>query len=353
MKNERRLKIGIVGAGDIVRTRHLPNLQQIPGVEIVAVANATFDSAKRVCEQYLPQATPMKFWADLVALPDLDIIWIGTPPHLHCTVTLSALEAGRHVFCQARMATNLAEAMDMLAAARANPHLVTMLCPPPFGMKADLVIRRLLAEQAIGPVHHVRLRSFHSQYLDPNAPPHWRQRAELSGLNVLTLGIYAEVLQRWLGPIRSVFARAKTVHPVRQGYEIRIPDLVTVLCQFENGAEGVLEFSGVAGFAPPDAVEIYGAAGSLFHNFATDEICIGRTGHPALEPVPIPPEMEGRWHVERDFIAAVRSPGSIKPSPTFEEGVAYMRVVQGVADSIREGREILLSELGKTPAETL
>lgn len=346
MKNERKLKIGIVGAGDIVRTRHLPNLLEIPGVEIVAVANSTFDSAKRFCDELLPQATPMKFWADLVALPDLDIIWIGAPPCLHCAVTLSALEAGRHVFCQARMAANLPEALDMLAAARANPHLVTMLCPPPFGLKADLVMRRLLAEQAIGPIHHVRLRSFHSQFLDPAAPPHWRQRIELSGLNVLTLGIYAEVLQRWLGPITSVFAHAKTVFPVRQGYHVRIPDLVTVLCRFENGAEGVLEFSGVAGFAPPDTVELYGASGALIHNFATDEICLGRAGHPALEPVPIPPEMEGRWHVERDFIAAVRSPGSIQPRPSFEDGVAYMRVVQGVADSIREGREIALDGLG-------
>ncbi len=346
MKTERKLKIGIVGAGGIVISRHLPNLRQISGVEVVAVANATYDSAKRVCEQYLPRSTPMKFWADLLALPELDIIWIGTPPQLHCTVTLSALEAGRHVFCQARMATNLAEARQMLSAARNNPHLVTMLCPPPFGLKADLMMRRLLAENTIGPIHHVRLRSFHSQYLDPEAPAHWRQRVELSGLNVLSLGIYAEVLQRWLGPIRSVFARSKTLYSVRQGYEIRIPDLVTVLCQFENGAEGVLEFSGVAGFAPPDAVEMYGSRGSLFHNFATDEICLGRIGDPALQPVAIPPEMEGRWHVEWDFIAAVRSPGSIKPSPTFEEGVAYMRVVQGVADSIRDGREVVLSELG-------
>jgi predicted dehydrogenase len=113
------------------------------------------------------------------------------------------------------------------------------------GMRADLLVKKLLAENYIGQPHHVRLQSFTSNYLDLNAPPHWRQRIELSGLNVLTLGIYVEVLQRWLGNIIGVFARGKIIYPIRQGYEVIIPDLLTVLCQFESGAEGVLEFSGV------------------------------------------------------------------------------------------------------------
>ena len=50
----------------------------------------------------------------------------------------------------------------------------------------------------------------------------------------------------------EVFARGKIVHPLRQGYEVIIPDLLTVLCAFENGAEGVLEFSGVDAMAPGD-----------------------------------------------------------------------------------------------------
>ena len=47
----------------------------------------------------------------------------------------------------------------------------------------------------------------------------------------------------------------------------------------------------------------------------------------------ITPELEGEWHVEDDFIAAVKSKGRVRPHPDFEEGVRYMRVVQAVADS--------------------
>src|SRR5213083_790286 len=165
-KNNHKLRIGIVGAGKIVRDRHLPALKKHSEVEIVAVSNSTYDSSEKFCNENLPQATPMRNWADLLAVPDLDIIWIGTPPYMHSAVTISALEAGKHVFCQARMAMDLAEAEEMLAASKRYPAQVTMLCPPPMGMRADLLVKKLLAENYIGHPHHVRLQSFTSNYLD-------------------------------------------------------------------------------------------------------------------------------------------------------------------------------------------
>src|SRR4029450_13383806 len=105
---------------------------------------------------------------------------------MHSAVTVSALEAGKHVFCQARMANDRTEAEEMLAASKRYPELVTMLCPPPYGLRADLLVKKLLPENFIGQPHHVRLQSFNGNWLDPDAQAHWRQRIELSGLNVLT-----------------------------------------------------------------------------------------------------------------------------------------------------------------------
>src|SRR6266480_4066312 len=220
-KNNHKLRIGIVGAGNIVRTRHLPALKKHPEVEIVAVSNLAYESAENFCSENLPQATPIKNWPDLVALPDIDIVWIGTPPYMHSAVTISALEAGKHVFCQARMSMDLAEAEEMLAASKRYPELVTMLCPPPCGLRGDLMVKKILAENYIGRPHHVRLQSFTSNYLDPRAPAHWRQKIEISGLNILTLGIYVEVLQRWLGDITGVFARGKIQGPRASSPDVR------------------------------------------------------------------------------------------------------------------------------------
>jgi predicted dehydrogenase len=275
----------------------------------------------------------MRNWAELLALPDIDIIWIGTPPVMHSAVTISALEAGKHVFCQARMSMDLVEGEEMLAASKRYPELVTMLCPPPMGMRADLLVKKLLAEDYIGRPHHVRLQGFTGNYVDPAAPAHWRQKIEISGLHVLTLGIYVEVLQRWLGDINGVFARGKIIQPIRQAYEVIVPDLLTVLCAFDNGAEGVLEFSGIDALAPGDRMEIYGSKGTLTYDFGSDTVQAGKVGDRGLHVVDLPSELETEWRVEEDFLAAVKSKGRVRPHPTFEDGVRYMRVVQAVADS--------------------
>ena len=65
--------------------------------------------------------------------------------------------------------------------------------------------------------------------------------------------------------------------------------------------------------------------------------------------IEIPSELEQRWRVEEDFIAAARSPASIQPQPSFAQGLQYMRVVQGVADSVALGSEMEIAlsvELG-------
>src|SRR5213082_553989 len=331
--NNNKLRIGIVGAGAIVRDRHLPGLKKHPEVEIVAVSNSTYESAEKFCQENAPHATPMANWADLLSVPELDIVWIGTPPYMHSAVTISALEAGKHVFCQARMSMDLAEAEEMLAASKRYPELVTMLCPPPFGMRADLLVKKVLAENYIGRPHHVRLQSFTGNYLDPDAPAHWRQKIEISGLNTLTLGIYVEVLQRWLGDIAGVFARGKIIQPVREAYNVIVPDLLTVLCSFDNGAEGVLEFSGINAMAEGDRLEIYGSTGALTYDFTSDVMQAGKVGDRALHMVETPADLQGEWRVEEDFLAAVKSKGRVLPHPNFEDGLRYMRVVQAVSDS--------------------
>ena len=332
-KTNHKLRIGLVGAGGIVRTRHLPALKKNPDAEIVAVSNSTYESSEKFCQEELPHATPMRNWADLLALPDLDIIWIGTPPYMHSAVTISALEAGKHVFCQARMSMDLAEAEEMLATSKRFPELVAMVCPPPFGMRGDLLVKKMLAEDTIGAPHAVRLQSFSGNYLNPEPPAHWRQKIEISGLNVLTLGIYVEVLQRWLGDIAGVFARGKILFPERRGYRVIVPDMLNVLCAFENGAEAVLEFSGVHAGAANDRTEICGSKGTLIYDFTADKIQMVKYGGQEGQDIDVPPELVTEWRVEDDFIAAVKSKGRVRPRPSFEDGVRYMRVVQAVADS--------------------
>src|SRR5437588_13051963 len=243
---------------------------------------------------------------------------------MHSAVTISALEAGKHVFCQARMSMDLAEEEEMLATSKRFPELVTMLCPPPYGMRADLLVKKLLAENSIGTPHAIRLHSFTGAYLNPEAPAHWRQKIEISGLNVLTLGIYVEIWQRWLGNIVGVFARGKILNAERRGYQVIVPDMLNVLCVFENGAEGVLEFSGVHAGAPNDRLRIFGDRGALLYDFTNERVRSGKYGGREMADLDVPKEPITDWREEDDFISAVKPKGRMKPRASLAAGARYI-----------------------------
>lgn len=335
------LNIGIIGAGGIVLQRHLPGLRNIPGVEITAVCNSTFESSRKFCETHLPQATPVKNWADIVGNPEIDIVWIGTQPYMHAPISLSAIEANKHVFCQARMAMDLAEAEEMAAAAAKKPELVTMLCPAPHGMLGEKFIfpNYLQKYELRDQGYYFRLQSTNSGLLDPSLPAHWRQKRELSGLHVQTLGIYIEVLQHWFGPITSVSARSRIVIPERQGYVVSIPDILFVHCEFQSGMIGTMEFSGVTAGDPQNTLEVFGDHMRFAYDFNTDQFEFDVKGE-TTGIQSIPEDQQSPWQVEQDFIQAIRSPSATRPRPGFQEGLEYMRVVQAVADSLESGQQV-------------
>lgn len=323
------VRVGIIGAGGIVKQRHVPGLMAVPGVKIVQVTNRSVESAEAFCREFAPEAVAVERWEELASSPEVDVVWIGTHPYMHAEMTCYALQHGKHVFTQARMAASLAEAGQMWEASIRYPELVTGICPAPQGMKGGEMVKQLLVEGAIGTPHQALLHSFNDGWLDAEKPAHWRQQSELSGIQILTLGIYTEVLQRWLGHIVEVEARGNVVIPERQGVEVDIPDFVNVMAKFRSGLEATMLFSGVAAHGPTDKLWLFGSEGTLSYDFVTDEIQLGKRGE-KMEAITVPTGMQREWTVERDFIAAVRDAKAPRPKPDFSEGMNYMRVVHAV-----------------------
>ena len=124
------LRIGIVGAGANTRSRHIPGFQALDGVEVTAVCNRSRASGQKVADEF-GLAQVFERWEDLVASDQVDAVCVGTWPYLHCAVSVAALEAGKHILTEARMAMDLAEARQMLAAAQTTDR-VAMIVPAPF-----------------------------------------------------------------------------------------------------------------------------------------------------------------------------------------------------------------------------
>jgi len=71
-----KLNIGLIGAGNIVKQRHLPALKAMEDVRIVAVCNSTLESSRRFCAEHLPGAEPMEHWPQLVCREDVDAVGV-------------------------------------------------------------------------------------------------------------------------------------------------------------------------------------------------------------------------------------------------------------------------------------
>jgi predicted dehydrogenase len=192
------IRLGMVGAGRNTRERHIPGFKAIPGVELVSVANRSRESGERVAKEF-GISKVYDHWVDLINADDTTAICIGTWPYMHCTLTLAALEANKHVITEARMAMNAAEAHTMLAAARRKPYLVTQIVPSPLTLRVDRTVRDLLADGYLGDILSIEVRSSAEAFVDKASPLHWRQDRDLSGYNILNMGIWYEALMRWHG----------------------------------------------------------------------------------------------------------------------------------------------------------
>lgn len=336
------IRIGIVGAGNNTRLRHIPGLQAIDGVKIEAVCNRSRESSQRVADEF-GIARIYDHWTELVTDPALDAIVIGTWPYLHAPVTLAALKASKHVLCEARMALNAKEAHAMRDAARARPQLTAQLVPAPFTLHVDRTIQRLLAEGFLGRLLTVDLRTG-SGFLDAETALSWRQDFTLSGYNVMGLGIWYETVMRWVGHSIRVLALGKTFVTQRRDETgllraVRIPEHIDVLCDLECGAQAHFQVSSVTGHASGPDIWLYGTEGTL--RFFDNKLWGGTKADSGLSEITIPDTERGAWRVEAEFINAIRGQEAVLHT-TFDDGVKYMEWTEAAARSMAEGRAISL-----------
>jgi predicted dehydrogenase len=340
------LRLGIVGAGQITRTRHIPGFRALPDVKIVAVCNRRRESSAKVAREF---EIPRIFhdWEHLVDSPEIDAVVIGTWPYLHCPITLAALEAGKHVLTQARMAMNAREAQRMLEKSREHPELTAMIVPSPYGLTGEAFVRKLISDGFLGTLRELHVKGFSSDLADPSAPLHWRQVTRYSGFNMLTLGILYETVLRWVPPANRVFAYATKFIPMRHDPEtgknarVGTPDSVQVLTTQEDGSRGLYRISGVVWHENGLEVALFGSKGTLVYDLSRDTIRGARYNRPELRPLAVPSALRGGWKVEDDFVAAIRGERPVTHTD-FATGVRYMQFTEAVARSSRHQAPVAL-----------
>lgn len=336
------IRVGVVGAGGNTRLHHIPKLQAIDGVEVVAVSNRTVESGRAVAEEFGLE-TVHEHWAELISDERLDAVVIGTWPNLHAQVTIAALEAGKHVLCEARLARNVAEARRMIAAAERRPRLITQVVPSPFTLPIDATVSRLIGEGYLGDLLAVEITD-RTGFADPAAARTWRQTTEISGVNMMTLGIWYEPLLRWVGEASWVMAAGTIVNARRPGDHgvetVDVPDHLEVIGALTCGAQLRIGISQVIGHAPANGIWLYGSDGTL--RIGDGGLFGGRRDDDQLAPIDVADGVG--WRVEEEFIGAIRGTEPVRRT-TFADGLRYMIFTEAVWRSVRERRTVSLSEL--------
>jgi predicted dehydrogenase len=211
-------------------------------------------------------------WRALITDPAVDVVSITTPNAFHPEMAIAALEAGKHVWCEKPMATTLADAERMLAAARASGK-VAALGYNYIQNPIIRLIRRILDEGQIGTVNHIRLEMDEDFMADPEDFFFWKSEA-VSGHGALDdFGVHPLSLVRVLfGGVRRVcghMAKPYADRPVRDGgrREVETYDIATTLIELENGVSGSVALNRSAwGRKGRIFVQIFGSKGTIVYD---------------------------------------------------------------------------------------
>jgi predicted dehydrogenase len=252
-----RVGVGLIGS-QFISSIHAEALRVCPEASLVAVASPTAEHARAFADRF---AIPHYFtdYRQLLALPEVDMVVVGVPNHLHCAVAVDAAAAAKHVVMEKPLCLNLAEADRMIDACRkAGVKLMYAeeLCFAPKYVR----LKQLLDSGALGRPTLVKQSEKHD---GPHADHFWDVERSGGGVTV-DMGCHAVEFFRWMlgrPPIRSVYAQMGTlVHQDRT----RGDDNAILILEFEGGTTAIAEESWTKLGGMDDRAEVHGSEGVAY-----------------------------------------------------------------------------------------
>lgn len=327
---------GILGCGDVTEVKSGPALQKCPGSRLVAVMRR--DAAK-AADYALRHGVP-RSCSDAAALcadPEVNALYIATPPGSHLELARLAAAAGKPAYIEKPFGRSASEAAA-INAAFAAAGLPVFAAYYRRALPRFEKVRELLASGALGRLTGVVLR-----HASPPPPDNWRLDPAVSGGGLfIDLGSHAlDLLDHLLGPLQNVAGHAAN----RSGHH-QVEDAVAMSFLTADGAPGVAHWNFAAGHHE-DHVELHGAAARLtFSIFADQPVRLLRPATASAPPadesfaIPHPP------HVQQPLLQTVvdtlrglaPAPGHPACPSTGASALRTSLVMDAVLDSHYGGR---------------
>lgn len=347
------VKFGIIGAGGIAQSS-CREIAAHPQGEIVAIC----DSHKRRLEQLGARHGVTRLFADskeLLALADVDAVYIAVPNAFHAPLAEAALDAGKHVILEKPFALNLHEASAVAAAVKRSGKLFMLGMNQRFTPGAQR-IKSLVKAGALGEIYHAK-----AYWMRRSGIPRlgtWFGNKQLSGGgSLLDIGVHVMDLALYLMDNfepEAVSGATYTRFGQRglgeggwgisdsEGLEFDVDDFATAIIKLAGGASLGLDVSWALHQSQPNLlnVSLYGSDGGAsvypaeLYRFGKDGGDYHVIQNPAAEPVYT---HTSRFH---NFINAIL--GDEAPCVTMKQALAVQSIIDAIYESCRTGKETRL-----------
>ena len=264
---------GILGVGDVCEVKSAPAMNIVNGSRLVAVMRRNEEQA----EDYAQRHRVPKWYSDADSLihdPDVNAIYIATPPNAHKELTLKAAAAGKPVYVEKPMGRTYRECQEMIAAC-ADADVPLYVAYYRRTLPHFEKIKELIESNAIGEVRHVRVEL--NQQLLPQVVKDldndWRVDPEIAGGGYFydLASHQFDLLDFLLGPIETAAGIV-----ANQAGQYAAEDIVSAAFRFESGVMGSGTWCFSTGqVSEKDETTIVGSAGQIsFETFSAGEFVL-------------------------------------------------------------------------------
>jgi len=354
---QKKLKIGIIGAGGIVQKAHALAYQKMENVEIVGVCDLVVERAQTVADM-----VGAKFcccdYKDILNRKDIDAVDICTPNYLHSTIAVEALEKGLHVFCEKPDAVSVEEAQKMKAAAEKSGKTLMVMRNNRYRAMSSY-LKEYIADGKMGEIYAARC-GWQRRRGIPGKGGWFTTKAQSGGGPLIDLGVHFIDLAIWLmgnptpvavsGCAYEKFANSNvsdSIHAkfgtVKDGGTFDVEDLAMGFIRFDNGACMQIEFSWASNIEKEKSyIEFRGTKSGAEWNSLDDKLKIFTEEYGATADIS-PNLKEGVPIHEanlRHFADVVLN--DAEPMFVPQQGLDIIKILEGFYKSVELGKEIEL-----------
>lgn len=347
----------MIGAGHIARSHALVWQNE---ARITAICSRQRRKAQRLAEEFgIPLVCDDA--DDLIACTDVDIVSIATPPHLHHPLSIKAMNAGKHVFCEKPLALDLQQAREMWSYAQRTGVKTGVQFSERVHWPSLIWMRDLIHAGDIGDIQYFEGFWAFNWARSAAHPMSWRFRRDLAGSGALgDLGAYMIDAARWLvgeftgvcGHLETIIRRRPVISELydftelrrmsRKGTfpestetaEVENDDTCLILATFDTGAHGIIRASRLQCI---NTIRVEGTHGTFSWDLQSTRLLRRRPDEDQFTEIPAPEWITPSSMATR-FLANIKNDTDLPP--TFYDGLRVQQVIDAVVRSAQERRWI-------------